>query len=315
MADPVTAPVRQRPFGARLMAMFGRQPLVSPDPVTDRALTAVVAVLTFLAALTVGAAEFATTTALRWQVMMSSEVTVQLKPQGSRPMEADIVKVSDVLRGTNGIVSVKVLSREDSARLLEPWLGSGPALDNLPLPRLISVGIDTAHPPDLAALSRAISELAPGVSLDDHRTWTKQLDRLSSLFLIAATGALGLVVLATALSIVFATRGTMAGNREIIEVLHFIGADDRYIARQFQRHFIFLGAKGGGLGGGLAILVIVAVRTLFGWSLIANPGSLADAAFPGWPSLVAIAAVILLVAVIAGAASRITVFRTIGRLN
>ena len=41
----------------------------------------------------------------------------------------------------------------------------------------------------------------------------------------------------------------MAANRPVIEVLHFIGARDRYIAGQFQRHFLWLGLKGGAIGG------------------------------------------------------------------
>ena len=47
--------------------------------------------------------------------MMASEVTVQLKPQGARSIDTDIVRVSDILRGTAGISSVKALSRDESA--------------------------------------------------------------------------------------------------------------------------------------------------------------------------------------------------------
>ena len=52
-----------------------------------------------------------------------------------------------------------------------------------------------------------------------------------------------LMIIAMATAIGFATRGAMAGNREIIEVLHFVGAEDRYIARQFQTHFMRLGLQ------------------------------------------------------------------------
>ena len=52
------------------------------------------------------------------------------------------------------------------------------------------------------------------------------------------------------LSVTFATRGAMAANRPIVEVLHFIGANDGFIAGQFQRHFLVLGLEGGLIGGG-----------------------------------------------------------------
>ena len=58
-------------------------------------------------------------------------------------------------------------------------------------------------------------------------------------------GIFGLVLAATVLSVAFATRGAMASNRPIVEVLHFVGAKEAYIASQFQRHFLVLGLKGG----------------------------------------------------------------------
>src|SRR6266702_8626181 len=69
-------------------------------------------------------------------------------------------------------------------------------------------------------------------------------------------GVLALVFAATVLSVAFATRGAMASNRPIVEVLHFVGAKDAYIASQFQRHFLTLGLKGGALGGGAAMVFL-----------------------------------------------------------
>jgi cell division transport system permease protein len=65
-----------------------------------------------------------------------------------------------------------------------------------------------------------------------------------------------LVLAVTVLSVTFATRGAMATNRPIVEVLHYVGATDGFIASQFQRHFLLLGFKGGAIGGGAAIAAI-----------------------------------------------------------
>ena len=73
-------------------------------------------------------------------------------------------------------------------------------------------------------------------------------------------GAAVLMLAATVLSVTFATRGAMATNRPIVEVLHFIGAKSGFIAGQFQRHFLMLGLEGGLIGGGLAMLVFGAGR-------------------------------------------------------
>ena len=299
---------------SRFVPFFGRDPLVAADQVTDRALVAVIAILTFLAALTACAAQLTAATAMRWQVMMASEVTVQLKPQAGRSIDADIVRASDILRGTGGITSVKVLRREESAKLLEPWLGSASSIESLPIPRLITVQIDAHQPPDLNLVGRALADAVPGASLDDHRTWTKRLGHLSNLFLTASFGALLLVVLTTGLTIVFATRGAMAGNREIIEVLHFIGADDHYIAGQFQSHFAVLGVRGGLLGGGAALLLVLTLKL----SILIPDGlqfsGLSEMSILDWQTVCATFGVIALVGIVAGLASRITVYRTIGML-
>ena len=73
---------------------------------------------------------------------------------------------------------------------------------------------------------------------------------------------LALMLTATILSVAFATRGAMAANWPIVEVLHFIGARDGYIARQFQRHFLVLGLKGGAIGGGTAMLLFALAQLI-----------------------------------------------------
>jgi len=298
----------------RLMPIFKRDPLVAADPVTDRALVAVIAILTFLAALTACAAQFTTMTAMRWQVMMASEVTVQLKPQAGRSIDADITRASDILRGTSGISSIKVLRREESAKLLEPWLGSAASIESLPIPRLITVQIDARQPPDLAMVGKTLTDAVPSASLDDHRTWTKRLGHLSDLFLTASFGALILVVVTTGLTIVFATRGAMAGNREIIEVLHFIGADDRYIAGQFQSHFAALGVRGGVLGGGVALLLVLGLKLFIMIPDGLQSSAISEMLFLDWQIIMLTLGVIVLVSIVTGLASRLTVYRTIGRL-
>src|SRR5207248_10093943 len=74
-----------------------------------------------------------------------------------------------------------------------------------------------------------------------------------------------LVVAATVLSVTFATRGAMAANRPVIEVLHFVGAKDGFIAGQFQRHFLWLGLKGGAMGGAAAMLLFAIAGLLADW--------------------------------------------------
>ncbi len=67
------------------------------------------------------------------------------------------------------------------------------------------------------------------------------------------------------LSVTFATRGAMATNKPVIEVLHFVGAKNGFIAGRFQRHFLLLGLQGGAIGGGIAIVLFALAGVISGW--------------------------------------------------
>ena len=67
------------------------------------------------------------------------------------------------------------MSLDDSSKLLEPWLGQSDVLAALPVPRLIAVEIDRESPPNIETLRADLVKQFPGVSLDDHRHWQRQI--------------------------------------------------------------------------------------------------------------------------------------------
>jgi cell division transport system permease protein len=150
---------------------------------------------------------------------------------------------------------------EDSAALLEPWLGQSDAWTSLPLPRLVAIEIDRGSPPDIEALRTELSNKFTGVALDDHRHWQRQIRTVTRSFALGGLAILLLVAAATIAIIVSATRSSMASNREIVEVLHFVGATDGYIAREFEKHFLQLGIRAGLVGAGCAMAVFITMPT------------------------------------------------------
>src|SRR5262249_60852768 len=97
-------------------------PLVPRNSISGRALVAVVAIMTFLASLTTGAAVLVRNAASEWQSDVSREVTIQIRPSASRDIENDVVRAAGIARTIPGVANVRPYSREESARLLEPWL-------------------------------------------------------------------------------------------------------------------------------------------------------------------------------------------------
>jgi cell division transport system permease protein len=237
----------------------GEVHIVPRDSIAANALAAVVAIMTFLAAVTSGGVAMVIASANDWQSEVSREMTIQIRPGPS--VEADIAKAMQLAKATPGVAEVKAYSREESNKLLEPWLGSGVAFDDLPVPRMIAVKIAKGASIDTAALNRSLAQVA-GASLDDHRAGISRMRGMAKAAIAAGMGVFSLVLAATVLSVAFATRGAMSSNRGIVEVLHFVGAKEAYIASQFQRHFLGLGLKGGALGGIAAVLSLILIRRI-----------------------------------------------------
>jgi len=248
MISPERAPRGEGPGAAT--------PIVPRSSIAGRALVVVVAIMTFLTSLTTGAVMLVLASAAEWQSDVAREMTIQIRPTSGRDLEAEVKQAVEIARAAPGIAAVRPYTAEESARLLEPWLGSGLALDALPVPRIIVLRVEPGRRPDLAALRAALAAKVAGVSVDDHRAWVDRMRAMASTAIGGGIGLLALMLVATVLSVAFATRGAMATNRPVVEVLHFIGARDGFIASQFQRHFLRLGLIGGVLGGVAAMVVL-----------------------------------------------------------
>ena len=233
-------------------------PIVPSSSVNGRSLTLVISIMCFLACLTAGAVYMMNQSASAWLRDIASEVTVQVEPRDKVDTEKTLREVVQFLTKQPGIRTARPLAVEESAGLLEPWLGTSEALKSLPLPRLISLELDRVSPPDFEALRANLARQFKGVSLDDHRQWQQQIRTVTRSFALAGVAILLLVAAATTAIIISATRAAMASNRDIVEVLHFVGATDRFIAREFERNFMRVGVRAG-LVGALSAMAVFAI--------------------------------------------------------
>jgi cell division transport system permease protein len=288
-------------------------PLVPVDSAGGRALVGVIAILTFLAALCAGAAELVAASSADWRASVAREVTIQVRSNPQRNLEDDVAKAAELARRVPGVREVEPFSKADAERLLEPWLGSGLNLDDLPVPRLIVVRLADRTRADLSGLKQLVQAEVPGATVDDHGLWMARLSTMARTVIGVGVALVALVLGAAALAVAFATRGAMAGNREIVEVLHYVGADDNFIAREFQNRFFIMGLKGGAAGGAAALAVVAALGML-GASWRASPtGDQLEALFGafeiGWRGYAVVILIALAVSGIAGGISGFTVKR------
>jgi len=294
-------------------------PIVPRASIAGRALVAVVAIMTFLASITTGAVLLVSASAAEWQSEVASEITIQVRPAAGRDLDRDAAAVVQAIRTQPGFVEIKPFSKDESAKLLEPWLGSGLSFEDLPVPRVIVARVQPGTALDLVALRSRVAQMAPTASVDDHRAWIERMRSMTGATVFAGVGILALVIIATIISVSFATRGAMAANRPIVEVLHFVGAGDRYIANRFLRHFLRLGLQGGVIGGGVAMLLFGFSESIAGW-FSGTPVGDQFAALLGTFSLrpsgyLALAAQALLIAAITAWASRRTLLATLDDID
>ncbi len=254
------------PGPERLMRGGRPAPIVPAGSVAGRALVIVIAIMTFLACLTLGGVLLVNETSKSWQSQIAREATIQIKP-GDFDMEEALLNARDLAAAFPGVSGAEIVDREATARLLEPWLGAGLNIDDLPVPRLVVITLDEgASAPDFRTLQAELATTVPNAVLDDHRNWVSRLVSMAQTTTSIGIAILILVLSATALTVVFATRGAMAGSGHIIEVLHFVGAEGNFIAGQYRSHFISTGLRGASLGGVAALLLFLGI----GWWASSN---------------------------------------------
>jgi cell division transport system permease protein len=276
---------------------------------SGRFLPWLVALMVYLAALALSGALVLERTLESWDRGLAGTLTVELPPALSGG-NGGLAAVLKDLTATPGVVAARPLSRAEMTALLAPWLGTG-VPDDLALPQLVDVRIDPQHL-DENALAARLAKDASGAAIDDQRQW---LDRLAGA-VRAAEGVAGAIVLligaASVLTVIFTTRAGLAVHRDVIELLHLMGARDGYIARQFQRQAMRLGLRGGAAGIALALVTLLA---------LARAGDALGTAGPALPSLAlrplqlaAMALLPLAAACLAMLAARLTVMRALARM-
>lgn len=223
-------------------------------------LDVVIAVMAFLAALALGASLIAERAATTWRTGLAGRLTVQvLPPEKSRASpNREIDAALAVLRSTPGIAHATLISEQDTLTLIKPWLGSDALVADLPIPRLIDAEIAPGAPLDIASLRKRLKTAAPDSFLDDHTRWLSRLRSLAEGITWSAYGVLLLIALATAATVSFATRAGLDAHREIVELLHQIGAHSGFIARAFEWHYFVAALIAASIGTGLAGLLYVA---------------------------------------------------------
>jgi cell division transport system permease protein len=224
-------------------------------------LDVMIGVMAFLAALALGASLVAERASAGWRAGFADRLTVQILVPEHGDVSAGVARESDavlnVLRATPGIAHAEPLSEGEMQALVEPWLGKGTLVAELPLPNLIDAAITPGASVDLPGLSARLKAAAPDSQLDDHGHWIARLKSLADTIAYSAYGILLLIAVATASSVAFATRAGLEAQHEMVQLLHQMGAHGWFIARAFERHYALAAFGASAVGAVIAALLFL----------------------------------------------------------
>jgi cell division transport system permease protein len=268
----------------------------------------IVALMVFLGALSLAAATAIGGAIDRWDTNLTGRITVQVPAKAAGPKT--LTRLVDALTATPGITRAEALSGDATRALVEPWLGSVDADLDLPLPAVIDVETAAGTVFDVNLLAGRLIKIAPGIIVDDHRVWLAPLIRVARTVELVAFAILALIGLTAVSAVIFATRSGLAVHSAIINLLHVMGAQDTYIARQFQMQAMMLGVRGGIIGSVAAVIVLFVLTTMSAGIDVALLPS-ASLSPSQWPLLIIVPVAAVIIAM---TTARVTVLRTLGNM-
>jgi cell division transport system permease protein len=282
--------------------------LLPLDPAGERWLGAVIAVLCFLACLAAVGAVAADRAAQGWARELRGEATVQVRPRVGETGATAAARAAETLAGVAGVEEAIAMDRATAEDLLRPWVGEA-ALDDLPIPHLVTVRLDPSAPASALTLSRALAEAGMDAAVDDHALWRGEVERSAATISLLGLAAFLATVFAAGAAVVYATRAGIEARRPVIETLSLSGATDASIAWLFQRRFAVLTLSAGAAG------AVVAIGLVAGLRMLGGSGGLSPALPLAWSDVLMLSPCPLLAATVALVAARLGAGRALARLG
>lgn len=238
---------------------------LNADP-SGRFVPWIVALMVYLATISLTVAFVVSSLISRWDTGFTARLSVEIPAQNAfdpdRDWEMTKIRgqVAQILLRTPGVGTVRTLSKNEVLSTLEPWLGQGDDLSDLPLPTLLEVEVKDRDIIDISLMKQNLSEVMPGIMVEDHLGWQSGILDLAHSAQIIGFLIVTMIILAAVSTIAFTSQTSLIIHRNVIEVLYLVGATDDYIAKQFQYHALRVGLRGGTVGFLMASVTFVVLK-------------------------------------------------------
>jgi cell division transport system permease protein len=272
----------------------------------------IIGCMVYLAALALAATMGAGRIADHWRNDLSGTFSIQIPPiASSTAAERDqlLHDIVDSVSKMPEVASVHLVDDAEKQKLLEPWLGSGGLPEDVRLPDLVVVRLQSDAPSGLAAIKARVTALAPEFTIEDHARWQGDMVAFTQSIELLASIIIGLIAAAAVTTVIFVTKTGLSIHRRVIEIVHLVGAYDSYIAKQFLLHAMRLGFIGGIGGAGLAGLTLIGLDRVLGKA----QASMLPALALDLDQWLALAVVPIAVSIVAMITAHLTVLYVLGR--
>lgn len=252
-----------------------------------------------------------------WNDSILGSLTVQIMPVNNvdpqKALAETLAHQDRALNALKNIAEVETatpLKDSQLQKLIQPWLGDGVKIEDLPMPRIIDVKLKPDSEIDFGVLATKLAEATPMASVDNHKLWLNKLIKFADGLKILALSVLALVIMITSGAIFYTTQTSLGLHKYTIEILHQMGAKDTYIAQQYAKRTAILGIQGGLIG------LALAIPTIFGIGSLAEQiegGIISDAtlSIQAWLTIIALP---LLASLISMLTAYYTVKRTLQKM-
>lgn len=168
----------------------------------------------------------------------------------------------DHLRSRPGVLLVEPVPEKELAELVDPWLaGSGALPAGAFLPPLVDVALQPGAVSDPAAFQAELRQIVPELSVGAAAPPALGAD-VGRLMRAIGLGAGVSVLVAAAAVAVALTRMSLGRQEEAVDLLRLMGANDRYLVRQYELHAAVEALRGAAIGFVMAVLGFLAVLEL-----------------------------------------------------
>lgn len=272
----------------------------------------VIAIMMFLTVLAAAGGIMITATALSIEQQLAGRITVQIIAANAdrRTEEADAAEA--IMRRSPALTDIDRMSREDSAALVEPWLGSDISDAEFPIPVLIDARLAEGQAAGaIDALRAEIRRVAPSAKVESQQSLAAPISRLMKTLAILALSLVALLATATGAVVMLTARGALGNHQKVIAIIHLLGGTDRQISRLFQRRIVLDALFGGLIGLLFGFVTIIALQVQLDQSGL---GLMSGAGFP-WYGWIILAILPLGGALLANGLARFAVGRALRKMH